>query len=276
MSIGVIARFVGPQCKQDEGSQREDYAIWHLALFGLARCQGPECCCEVTMFKHMLTPRKSFRFPETALPSLAHTYLPAWKARLHELKRLCEQGRAKVKAAQRIPTIFDTSLVKHWTPELAKPRRQGKEESCAAVLPRGKGASLEHITILQLTIARLGRWQGAVFSNICAYMSIAPGYHSHQLHLEEYAAIRSIEAISNINFHLLVAKKPFRVEGAKVDDDTDGDDDLLPDDQSRWKEAECLGGDQDGDIEDEEYVSKILLKTSALGGRLRDPPPTLR
>ena len=96
MSIGVIARFVGPQCKQDEGSQREDYAIWHLALFGLARCQGPECCCEVTMFKHMLTPKKSFRFPETALPSLAHTYLPAWKTRLDELKRLSETGRTKV------------------------------------------------------------------------------------------------------------------------------------------------------------------------------------
>ena len=58
-----------------------------------------------------------------------HTYLPAWKTRLVELKRLCEQGRAKVKAAQRIPTIFDTSLVKHWTPELVKPRQEEKEEA---------------------------------------------------------------------------------------------------------------------------------------------------
>ena len=117
MDQGAIPRLVGTQCKQDEGNQREDYAIWHLALFGLARCQGRDLCCEVTMFKHMSTPKQSFRFPETSLPSLAQTCLPAWTNRLDELKRQCEQGRAKVKAAQRIPTIFDTSLVKHWTPE---------------------------------------------------------------------------------------------------------------------------------------------------------------
>ena len=182
------------------------------------------------MFKHMLTPKKSFCFPETSLPSLAHTFVPAWKTRLDELKRLSEQARAKVQAAQRLPTIFDTSLVKHWTPELVKPQqeqegdavppchhaagsgeeeeaRQKQEEECsAAEPPRSKGASLERITILQLTIAGLGQWQGAVFSIVCAYMNVTPGYHTHQLHLEEYAAIRSIEAISNINFQLLVAK----------------------------------------------------------------------
>ena len=70
-----------------------------------------------------------------------------------------------------------------------------------------EGASLERITIVQLTIAGLGQWQGAVFSNICAHMNITPGYHTHQLLLEEYAAIRSIEAISNINFQLLAEKK---------------------------------------------------------------------
>ena len=138
MEQGVIPRLVGTQCKQDEGNQREDYAIWHLALFGLARCMGAGCCCEVTMFKHMLTPKKSFRFPETSLPSLAHSYRPAWKTRLDELKRLCEQGRAKVEAAQRIPTIFDTSLVKHWTPELAKPQQEEEEH---AALPCDHAAS---------------------------------------------------------------------------------------------------------------------------------------
>ena len=268
---GVIPRLVGTQCKQDEGNQREDYAMWHLALFGLARCPGPACCCDVTMFKHMLTPKKSFCFPKTSLPSLAHSYLPAWKTRLDELKRLCEQGRAKVQAAQRIPTIFDTTLVKHWTPALAKPchhaagaredegeeeEEQQQEESSAAVPPRSQGASLERITILQLTIAGLGQWQGEVFSIICACRNITPGYHTHQLHLDEYAAIRSIEAISNINFQLLVAKKPFKVEVAKADHDTDGDDDLLPDNDSRWKEAECLGGDQDGDIEDKSMLQR--------------------
>ncbi|MDO7681115.1 MAG: hypothetical protein MUQ52_01385, partial [Pirellulales bacterium] len=260
MSKGVIPRLVGTQCKEDESNQREDYAIWHLALFGLARCPGTGCCCEVTMFKHMLTPKKSFRFPETSLPSLAHSYRPAWKTRLDELKRLCEQGRAKVEAAQRMPTIFDTSLVKHWTPEPAKPQQE--EEKCSdAVLPRSKGASLERITLLQLTIAGLGQWQGAVFTNICVHMNITPGYHPHQLHLEEYAAIRSIEAISNINFQLLVAKKPFKVEAVNADQDTDGDDDLLPDYRSHWKEAECLGGDQDDDIEDEEYAGETVQRS---------------
>ena len=70
-----------------------------------------------------------------------------------------------------------------------------------------------------------------------------------------------MEAISNINFQLLVAKKPFRVEGAKADDDTDGDDDLLPNDNSRWKEAECLGGDQDDDVEDEEYAAETIQRS---------------
>ena len=140
--------------------------------------------------------------------------------------------------------------------------RQKQEEECsAAEPPRSKGASLERITILQLTIAGLGQWQGAVFSIVCAYMNVTPGYHTHQLHLEEYTAIRSIEAISNINFHLLVAKKPFKVETTKADHDTDGDADLLPDDHSRWKEAECLAGDQDDDIEDEEYAAETVQRS---------------
>ena len=256
---GVIPRLVGTQCKQDEGNQREDYASWHLALFGLARCPGTGHCCEVTMFKHMLTPK-------TTLPSLAHSFLPAWKTRLVELKRLCEQGRAKVEAAQRIPTIFDTSLVKHWSPELVKPQlaedqEPDLDEFSAAVASRSKRTTLERITILQLTITGLGQWQGAVFSSICGHMNITPGYHCDQLHLEEYAAIRSIEAISNINFQLIVAKKPFKVETTKADHDTDGDDDLLPDDKSGWKEAECLGGDQDDDIEDEEYTTDTIQRS---------------
>ena len=129
MDCGVIPRLVGTQCKQHDENQGEDYAIWHLAVFGLARCQGPGCCCEVTMFKHMLTPKKSFRSPETSLPSLAHSYIPAWSTRLKELQRHSEQGYAKVHAAQRIPTIFDTSLVKHWTPELATPQTEQEENA---------------------------------------------------------------------------------------------------------------------------------------------------
>ena len=51
------------------------------------------------------------------------------------------------------------------------------------------------------------------------------------------------------------------MEVAKADHDTDGDDDLLPDNDSRWKEAECRGGDQDGDIEDEEYAAETVQRS---------------
>ena len=45
MDKGVIPRLVGTQCKQHDENKGEDYAIWHLAVFGLARCPGPGCCC---------------------------------------------------------------------------------------------------------------------------------------------------------------------------------------------------------------------------------------
>ena len=70
-----------------------------------------------------------------------------------------------------------------------------------------------------------------------------------------------MEAISNINLQLLVAKKTFRAEVAKTDNDSDGDDDLLPDKDSNWKEAECLGGGQDDDIEDEEFSALTVQRS---------------
>ena len=274
MTTGTIPRIVGTQCKQYEENHGEDYALWHLAIFGLARCPGTGCCCEVTMFKSMLTPKKSFRPPDTAPPSREHSYLPAWLARLRELKLLSERGTTKVQAAQRIPTIFDTSLVKHWTPEHMSERENGiaasshnqydatrchrrKADNDAAVLSRSRDVTLARITILQLTLASLKQWIGAVFSKICSYMDITTGYHEHQLHMEEYTAIRCMEAISNINFQLLVAKKPFKVETTNANDDDDADDDLLPDNDVRWKEAECMGGTQDDDTEDEEYTTEM-------------------
>ena len=75
MALGVIPRLVGTQCKQDEENHGEDYALWHLATFGLTRCPGTGCCCEVMMFKHMPTPKKSFSSPED-VASIATTQLP--------------------------------------------------------------------------------------------------------------------------------------------------------------------------------------------------------
>jgi hypothetical protein len=182
MACGVIPRLVGTQCKQHEENHGEDYALWHLAIFGLARCPGKGLCCEVTIFKHMLMPKKSFRSPETSLPSRGHSYCPAWTTRLQELKRLSEQGRAKVKAAQRIATIFDTSLVKHWSPDAELPCHHAalQEEQEETSLPchhagdvdetKSEGVTLERITILQVIIGSLMQWQGEVFSIICAYV----------------------------------------------------------------------------------------------------------
>ena len=79
--------------------------------------------------------------------------------------------------------------------------------------------------------------------------------------MEENTAIRSMETISNINFQLLVARKPFRVDTAKVDNDTDGDDDLLPDNGDSWKSAECLGGGQEDDVNDEEFSGEMVLRS---------------
>lgn len=70
-----------------------------------------------------------------------------------------------------------------------------------------------------------------------------------------------MEAISNINFQLLVAKKPFKVEAANTDHDADGDGDLLPHNDTHWKAAECLGGDQDDDVEDEEFSAETIQRS---------------
>ena len=88
--------------------------------------------------------------------------------------------------------------------------------------------------------ASLKQWQVEVFSIICAYVNIAPGYHPHQLHLEEYTLIQCMEAISNINFQLLVVRKPVKVEAANADHDANGDDDLLRDNDSFGKKTNVL------------------------------------
>ena len=51
------------------------------------------------------------------------------------------------------------------------------------------------------------------------------------------------------------------MEVVKTDNDSDGDDDLLPDKDSNWMEAECLGGGQDDDIEDEEFSALTVQRS---------------
>ena len=205
MGIGVVPRLVGPKCSQYEGKQKEDYCLWHLALFGLARCPGAGSCCEVSMFKNMLCSTKP-------PPSRQYSFIPTWNARRHELTLLSERGRAKVEESQRIPTIFDTSLVKQWNPAGNGKPIPSLDISVVAqeeIKSRRHDSPLHRIIVLQVIVGQLGQWNGQVFSLICDYMNITTGYHDHQLHMEEYCAIRCIEAISNINFQLLVEKKHF-------------------------------------------------------------------
>ena len=150
---GVIPCLVGSQCKQHEENQREDYALWHLVLSGLARCPGTGCCCEVKIFKHLLMPKQLFSSPRTSLPSLAHSCRPAWIIRLQGLNGLSEQGHAKLKAAQRTASIFDTSLVKQWTPEPTKPQNAelpcnhaaSQQEQTENTLPCHHAADIDHL-----------------------------------------------------------------------------------------------------------------------------------
>ena len=75
-------------------------------MLGLARCCGPECCCDALVFINAL--------PPASKDSCQHRYHPAWRARVAELLHLHDNVQAKVQAIRRIGAIMDTSLVKHW------------------------------------------------------------------------------------------------------------------------------------------------------------------
>ena len=160
-----------------------------------------------------------------------YRYRPAWRARLAELKRLDSEGRAKLEAAQRIATLSDTSLLKHWWPECEEQAGTDKDAGTAprrtdtGVAPphddRVHPHTLQRLTLMNLTVQRLGRWPGEVFALLCACLGVAPGFHKDQLHLEEYSAIRCMEAISNTSLQLLVHKKPLQIDTPKTEEESD-------------------------------------------------------
>ena len=155
-------------------------------------------------------PKKSYKPPEEKSSSVEHTYRPAWESRVLELRRLSDQAQAKLELAQKIATIADCTLVK----------TREEEDSVMTDTPNAHASNnappkLQRITILQMTINRLGKWQGDIYANICKHAGVSVGFHPHQLHMEEYAALRTLEMVSNINFQLLVAKEPCRVEKEK-------------------------------------------------------------
>ena len=208
---------VGSQAKQYDENGGEYYAVWHLAHFGLARCPGEGCCCDVTIFKHLVMPKRSYKAPERKLSSLEHTYKPAWVSRVLELRRLASQARAKLDLAHRIETIVDCTLAKAW-----EERTLQTDHTADRTSPK-----LQRVTIFQITIGGLGKWQGDIYASICKLPGVSVGFHPHQLHFEEFAALRTLEMVSNVNIQLLVSKKPFRVDKEKIDVENEDDEDLF-------------------------------------------------
>ena len=58
--------------------------------------------------------------------------------------------------------------------------------------------------------------------------------------MDEYAALRVVEAVQNLNMQLLVAKKPFRSGAQPPDDDSVDDAVLEKDDQPFFVEIVSL------------------------------------
>ena len=62
--------------------------------------------------------------------------------------------------------------------------------------------------------------------------------------MEEYASLQCMKIIRNVSLQLLVARKPFVTQHQKVDDDNEGDDDLLQGEDHNAKiEMDFLGGE---------------------------------
>ena len=124
---------------------------------------------------------------------------------------------------------------------------------------RGKSRPdvLMRLTLLQLTTTHFNAWMPSVARELSDYVGVHPGFHQEQLHVDEYAALRVVEAVQNLNMQLLVAKKPFR-SGAQKDVEDSGDDADLEKDDGAWrKQEELFGGDgEDGALtEDEEFAT---------------------
>ena len=61
------------------------------------------------------------------------------------------------------------------------------------------------LTLLQLSITHLNSWIPSIFCVFTNFLGLHLGFHDEQLHLEEYAALRVVEAVQNQNTQLLVA-----------------------------------------------------------------------
>ena len=133
------------------------------------------------------------------------------------------------------------SLLKEWFPENATHKRP-------YVTLR--------LTLLQLSFTHFNSWMPSIFSVLADFLAVHPGFHGEQLHLEEYAALRVLEAVQNQNMQLLVAKKPLRVGQNDDAQDSANESDLERDDGAFRKQEELFGGDgEDCDLTEDEDVA---------------------
>ena len=238
-----IPRLIGPQCPQHDENDGEDYARWHTALFGVARCPGHDRCCDPLLFKHLLA--------RDAPEKRKHRFAPCWRTHLARCVALSLRARQKLRRARKIPCAPDVSLLKEWYPP-----EDTTERAAGVATPHARPHALIRLTLMQLLVGRVGHWPAHVFELLCQQLDVAPGFHDEQLHLEEYAALRTVEAVENINMQLLVARKPFRANAQKAEEESEDDSDLLHDGNAGQRETEYIGGEgEDHAItEDEEFA----------------------
>lgn len=67
------------------------------------------------------------------------------------------------------------------------------------------------LTLLQLSITHFHSWMPCAVRVLADFLAGHPGIYDEQLHADEYAALRVLEAVLNQNMQFLVAKKPLRV-----------------------------------------------------------------
>ena len=103
----------------------------------------------------------------------------------------------------------------------------------------------------------------SMFSVLADVLSVHPGFHGEQLHLEECAALRVLEAVQNQNMQLLVAQKQLSVGQNDDTQESANESDLARDDGAFRKQEELFGGDgEDGDLAEDENASDACDDTS--------------
>ena len=168
------------------------------------------------------------------------------RARLSELRIHRARAEAKLQKAQRIATLRDITLFKQWW--------AGEASSAApSRIAVSAPSSLLRCMLISILLDRYGNFPWCIFELLCELCGTPSGCHPEQLHLEEYAAHECLPVITNIACQQVASQKPFTAPIHRhVDDDVEGDKDLLGASEEITKHHEVLGGEGEGATEDED------------------------